>query len=149
MPCNCLKVDVNIKCELMNMDERITSDSILELTSNQIFVFGSNLAGYHGGGAARFAFKKFGAIWGRGIGLQGQSYTIPTMQGGVETIVPYVDQFIDFAKEHQDQTFLVTEIGCGIAGFSPGDIAPLFLKAVEVRNICLPKRFWEILLDRK
>lgn len=71
------------------------------------------------------------------------------MQGGVETIVPYVDQFIDFAKEHQDQTFLVTEIGCGIAGFSPGDIAPLFLKAVEVRNICLPERFWEILLNRK
>lgn len=71
------------------------------------------------------------------------------MQGGVGTIVLYVDQFIDFVKEHQDQTFLVTEIGCGIAGFSPGDIAPLFLKAVEVRNICLPKRFWEILLDRK
>lgn len=71
------------------------------------------------------------------------------MQGGVGTIVLYVDQFIDFVKEHQDQTFLVTEIGCGIAGFSPGDIAPLFLKTVEVRNICLPKRFWEILLDRK
>lgn len=61
LPCNCLKIDVNIKREIMNMNERITSDSILELTSNEIFVFGSNLAGRHGG-AARFAFKKFGAI---------------------------------------------------------------------------------------
>lgn len=132
----------------MNIDGRITSDSILELASNEIFVFGSNLAGRHGG-AARFAFKKFGAIWGIGVGLQGQSYAIPTMQGGAETIAPYVDQFIDFAKEHQDQKFLVTEIGCGIAGFSPEDIAPLFFKAIDVRNISLPKRFWEILLDRK
>lgn len=104
------------------------------------------MAGRHGGGAARFAFKKFGAILGQGVGLHGQSYAIPTMQGGVDTIAPYVDQFIDFAKEHQDLKFLVTEIGCGIAGFSPKDIAPLFLKAIDVRNISLPKRFWEILL---
>lgn len=130
----------------MNIDGRITSDSILELASNEIFVFGSNLAGRHGGRAARFAFKKFGAILGQGVGLHGQSYAIPTMQGGVDTIAPYVDQFIDFAKEHQDLKFLVTEIGCGIAGFSPKDIAPLFLKAIDVRNISLPKRFWEILL---
>lgn len=130
----------------MNIDGRITSDSILELASNEIFVFGSNLAGRHGGGAAQFAFKKFGAILGQGVGLHGQSYAIPTMQGGVDTIAPYVDQFIDFAKEHQDLKFLVTEIGCGIAGFSPKDIAPLFLKAIDVRNISLPKRFWEILL---
>lgn len=94
----------------MNIDGRITSDSILELASNEIFVFGSNLAGRHGGGAARFAFKKFGAILGQGVGLHGQSYAIPTMQGGVDTIALYVDQFIDFAKEHQDLKFLVTEM---------------------------------------
>ena len=77
--------------------------------------------------------------------MQGQSYAIPTMQGGVETIAPYVDGFIEFAKNHTDKRFLVTEIGCGIAGFNPEEIAPLFAKAVDVENISLPRRFWEIL----
>ena len=92
-----------------------TSDRITELKSNEIFVFGSNLAGSHGGGAARLAYNRFGAIWGQGVGLQGQSYAIPTMQGGVETIKPYVDEFIEFAKQHTEYIFLVTRIGCGIA----------------------------------
>ena len=93
-----------------------TPDRITELKPNDIFVFGSNLAGAHGGGAARLAYNRFGAIWGQGVGLQGQSYAIPTMQGGVETIKPYVDEFISFAKQHPEQKFLVTKIGCGIAG---------------------------------
>ena len=75
---------------------RTTPDRITELRPGEIFVFGSNLAGMHGGGAARLASLKFGAVWGQGVGLQGQSYAIPTMQGGVETIRPYVDEFIEF-----------------------------------------------------
>src|SRR5574344_2599229 len=103
-----------------------TPDRISGLKENEIFVFGSNLAGAHGGGAARFAYDRFGAVWGEGVGLHGQTYAIPTMQGGVETIKPYVDDFIRFAKEHADLTFLVTRIGCGIAGFRDCDISPLF-----------------------
>ena len=125
---------------------RITPEYITSLKSNEIFVFGSNLAGMHGGGAARTARLYFGAVLGNGDGPQGQSYAIPTMQGGVETIRPYVDKFIDYAKAHPEQTFLVTPIGCGIAGFTPDDIAPLFEKAVDVENIHLPQSFWEELV---
>ena len=121
---------------------RTTSPQIKELQPNEIFVFGSNLDGFHGGGAARLACEKWGAIWGQGVGLQGQTYAIPTMQGGTETIKPYVDEFIQFAKVNPYKTFLVTEIGCGIAGFQPNEIAPLFIDAVNVENIYLPERFW-------
>ena len=124
---------------------RITDSLVVSLKPNEVFVFGSNLGGFHGGGAARAAYNKFGAIWGQGVGMQGQSYAIPTMQGGVETIAPYVDEFIEYAKNHPDKRFLVTEIGCGIAGFAPEEIAPLFIKAVDVENITLPQRFWEVL----
>jgi len=124
---------------------RIASSHITTLQPNEIFVFGSNLSGMHGGGAARLAYQKFGAIWGQGVGLQGQSYGIPTMQGGVDTIKPYVDEFIEFAKTHPQLKFLVTEIGCGIAGFSVEEIAPLFEKAIDVENIYLPERFWLVL----
>ena len=118
-----------------------TPNWISELKPNEIFVFGSNLSGAHGGGAARLAYNRFGAIWGQGVGLQGQSYGIPTMQGGVETIKPYVDEFIDFAAQHPEMKFLVTLIGCGIAGFTPEEIAPLFKEAIEIENIILPKEF--------
>lgn len=110
------------------MKQRVTSNHIERLQPNEIFVFGSNLSGHHGGGAALLAMNKWGAIWGQGVGLQGQTYGIPTMQGGVETIRPYVDEFIQFANKHPEMTFLVTEIGCGIAGFPPQEIAPLLLK---------------------
>ena len=116
-----------------------TPDFITHLKPNEVFVFGSNLAGHHGGGAARIALERFGAIYGQGVGLQGQSYAIPTMQGGVETIKPYVDEFITFAQNHPDLTFLVTRIGCGIAGFDDSEIAPLFADAHLVPNIVLPK----------
>ena len=124
-----------------------TPERITELKSNEIFVFGSNLAGAHGGGAARLAYNRFGAIWGQGVGLQGQSYAIPTMQGGVETIKPYVDEFIRFAKEHSELKFLVTKIGCGIAGFKVNEIAPLFYHAIDSENIVLPKEFDDIVQD--
>ena len=118
-----------------------TPERITSLRADEGFVFGSNLAGMHGGGAARAAFEKFGAVWGCGVGLQGQSYAIPTMQGGVETIKPYVDDFIDFAHARPDLFFYVTRIGCGIAGFSDAEIAPLFAAARTVPNICLPESF--------
>ena len=118
--------------------KRTTPEFITELKPGEIFVFGSNLRGMHGGGAAYAAYRKFGAIMGQGVGLQGQSYAIPTMQGGVETIRPYVDEFIEFAKAHPELTFLVTRIGCGIAGFTDEEISPLFKKAHNIDNIVLP-----------
>lgn len=124
---------------------RVTPSWIDDLQENQVFVFGSNLAGMHGGGAARVARLRFGAVMGNGVGMQGRSYAIPTMQGGTETIRPYVNDFIAYAKEHPELTFIVTPIGCGIAGFEPEDIAPLFEEAINVENIWLPKSFWEVL----
>ena len=120
----------------------------MTLEANEIFVFGSNLGGIHGRGAARVAHRLFGAVWGQGVGLQGQSYAIPTMQGGVETIRPYVDDFIEFAKNHQAYKFLVTRIGCGIAGFRDEEIAPLFAEAIDVENIILPREFVEVIQDQ-
>lgn len=118
-----------------------TPEFITHLNGNEIFVFGSNLAGRHGGGAARVAYERFGAVMGQGVGLQGQCYAIPTMQGGIDTIKPYVDEFIEFARQHQELTFLVTRIGCGIAGFSDDEIAPLFADAHLLPNIVLPPKW--------
>ena len=104
----------------MNMEtKRTTPEFITELQPNEIFVFGSNLKGMHGGGAAYIAYRKFGAIMGQGVGLQGQSYAIPTMQGGVDTIKPYVDEFIEFAN-------------------TDDEISPLFEQAHDAENIVLP-----------
>jgi len=122
-----------------------TPERIDSLKDDEIFVFGSNLAGRHGGGAARVARNHFGAIHGQGVGLQGQSYAIPTMQGGVETIKPYVDEFIRFAENHNELFFYVTRIGCGIAGFKDEDIAPLFANATVLNNVCLPKSFIDVI----
>ena len=133
------------KPKIIMYNREFTPERITELKPNEIFVFGSNLAGAHGGGAARLAYNRFGAIWGQGVGLQGQSYGIPTMHGGVEAIKPYVDEFIAFAKEHQELKFLVTKIGCGIAGFTIEEIAPLFREAIDVENVILPEDFVEVL----
>ena len=132
--------------ELSEFQNRVTPDHINTLGPNEIFVFGSNLAGRHAGGAARLAVDCFGAIMGQGVGLQGQSYAIPTMQGGVNTIQPYVDEFLRFADCHPEMTFLVTRIGCGIAGFTPAEIAPLFAAATSLPNIHLPLDFWKELV---
>ena len=124
-----------------------TPEMINRLADNEVFVFGSNLGGFHGGGAARAAHKLFGAVWGQGVGLQGQSYAIPTMQGGEETIKPYVDDFIEFAKVHSELFFYVTRIGCGIAGFRDEQIAPLFREALALSNVALPKTFHDLLIQ--
>lgn len=130
-----------------NIQQRIASDRIDQLGPDEIFVFGSNLAGSHGGGAARIAYMKFGAIMGQGVGLQGQSYAIPTMHGGVDVIKPYVDEFIVFAHNHPELKFLVTRIGCGIAGFCDKEIAPLFKDAIQEQNIYLPRTFIKVILE--
>lgn len=125
--------------------QHTSPDYIDRLREDEIFVFGSNSEGMHDGGAARLAALRFGAVRGQGVGLQGRSYAIPTMQGGIDTIRPYVDEFIEFARRHPQLKFLVTEIGCGIAGFQPSQIAPLFEKARGMEHVFLPKRFQEVL----
>ena len=124
---------------------QITPEFITSLAADEVFVFGSNLAGMHGGGAARMAYEHFGAEWGVGVGPTGQCYAIPTMQGGIDTIRPYVDEFIVYAKQHSDKRFLVTRIGCGIAGFADEEIAPLFREALAIPNIALPQLWHSIL----
>ncbi len=124
---------------------KYTPENITHLEPDEIFVFGSNLEGIHAGGAAKVAVEKFGAKMGQGVGIQGQSYAIPTMQGGIETIKPYVDDFIDLAYEWDQNTFYVTRIGCGIAGFKDEEIAPLFDRAYDLYNVRLPKSFADII----
>ena len=124
---------------------KYTPENISSLGEDEIFVFGSNLAGNHAGGAARVARQRFGAVMGQGVGIQGQSYAIPTMFDSVEKIKPYVDDFIRLATEWDQNTFYVTRIGCGIAGFTDEQIAPLFKDALPLYNVRLPKSFVEIL----
>ena len=126
------------------VEEYFTPDNITALRENEVFVFGSNLAGNHFGGAARVAKRLFGAKMGQGVGMQGQSYAIPTMQGGVETIKPYVDEFFEFARQHPELTFYVTRIGCGIAGFTDEQIAPLFKEAHSLMNVIVPLSFVQV-----
>jgi hypothetical protein len=111
---------------------------IEKLEPNEVFVFGSNASGMHGGGAARTAHLKFGAVWGEGHGLHGQSYAIDTMSG-LDEIQREVAMFVDFARQHPELRFLVTEIGCGIAGYTPAQIAPLFTDVPD--NVVLPDSF--------
>lgn len=126
-----------------NKTARNTTPQWIEtLEPNQVFVFGSNLNGNHIGGAAKLARERFGAINGKGEGLQGQSYAIPTMFSHVNEIKPYVNRFLKFAEEHQELQFLVTRIGCGIAGFKDEQIASLFAGAGD--NVLLPLSFLDI-----
>lgn len=123
---------------------RVASDRIADLGENEIFVFGSNIQGAHGGGAAWYAHKKFGAQWGVGEGLTGRTYALPTMEGEA-SLKHAVEHFIACAKEHPEQTFLVTAVGCGIAGYTPDEVAPLFKEATSLENVYLPQVFWNVL----
>lgn len=129
----------------MHYNRSYTAGRITRLQSNQVFVFGSNIRGAHAGGAARIAHEQFGAEWGKGVGMTGQCYAIPTMEGGVDYIKKYVDDFIDYAAHHPEKEFLVTRIACGIAGFTASEIAPLFRAALPLTNIILPKDFVAVL----
>ena len=128
---------------------KFTPDMIDKLEANQVFVFGSNYAGRHGAGAAKLAWRKFGAVWGKGMGLMGQSYGIATKDRNIETLPLHaisvqVDKFIRFAASHPELEFLVTALGTGLAGYSVKDIAPMFNGNLP-SNISLPKSFVDYL----
>jgi O-acetyl-ADP-ribose deacetylase (regulator of RNase III) len=123
---------------------RVASDRIATLGENEIFVFGSNIQGAHGGGAAWYAHKQFGAEWGVGEGLTGRTYALPTMEGKA-SLKKAVDHFIACAKEHPELIFLVTAVGCGIAGYRPDEVAPLFKEATSLENVFLPEVFYSSL----
>lgn len=124
---------------------RIIPSVIYSLAPNEIFVFGSNALGMHHAGAARVAYNEFGAEWGNGEGLQGQSYSIPTMEGEHNTKLAIM-RFTQYAKEHPELKFLVTPVGCGIAGYTPEEIAPMFKDAAYLENVYLPISFWKVLM---
>jgi len=136
------------------MSMKTTYNNITKLNPNEIFVFGSNLSGIHGAGAARTALK-WGAIYGQGVGLQGKTYAIPTKSKGIsrtltiEEIKPFVNEFIEFAKNNPQLIFLVTEVGCGLAGLTVEEVAPLFKGAIVVENIHLPEKFWKTLIIKR
>ena len=122
--------------------QRITPWHITSLEENEVFVFGSNVYGMHCGGASEYAVNYFGAIMGQAYGPQGRSYAIPTDGPELQEIAVSILGFISYAKNNPEQLFLVTAIGCGTAGYSVKEIAPLFLDAVPITNICLPAEFW-------
>jgi len=122
------------------------NQNITELKPNEIFVFGSNYAGRHGKGAALTALRKFGAIKGQGTGLMGQCYGIPTKDRNLNvlplmSIKTQVAKFLLFALAHTELHFIVTPIGCGLAGYKPSDIAPLFFFYEIPANVKLPEVF--------
>ena len=121
---------------------RVASDRIAKLDDGEVFVFGSNIQGMHGGGAAWYAHNNFGAEWGVGEGLTGHTYALPTMEG-IASLRKAVDNFTLCAGNHPEMTFLVTAVGCGIAGYSPSEIAPLFKEASRLENVWLPLAFWK------
>ena len=125
---------------------KVAPDNIKQLGENEVFVFGSNRAGRHSKGAALLAFRKFGARMGQADGLMGRSYGIPTKDRNLRTlpltaIESQIGKFLRFAQSNPQHTFLVTQIGCGLAGYQPKDIAPLFLAHAIPSNIALPQAF--------
>ncbi len=115
--------------------------------SGWVFVFGSNLAGYHAGGAARAAADQFGAKWGVGEGPTGDAYAIPTMDRelaprSLDDVSDSIQVFVMHAKSKRNQRFFVTRIGCGIAGFEDSEIAPLFRDAPDNCSFAETWRPW-------
>lgn len=130
---------------------KITPEFVKEVSKDEIFVFESNKSGIHGAGAAKYAREQFGAGYGIGIGMTGQCYAIPTKGKklqvlGLDEIKSHVDRFIMGAKHMTDKTFYVTKIGCGLAGYTVDDIAPLFENVLHLPNVKLPIEFLTILL---
>ncbi len=128
---------------------KITPEKITQLADNQVFVFGSNFRGAHGKGAALTAVRKFGAKYGQGTGLMGQSYGIATKDRNIQTlslreIGIQVDKFVRFAEAHPELEFLVTQVGCGLAGYQPKEIASLFFANKIPDNVSLPECFWKL-----
>lgn len=134
---------------MINFENRITPEKITQLAENEVFVFGSNKAGRHGKGAAKQALE-FGAQIGIGSGCSRQTYAIATKNAELKVyplhmIKIHVMIFMNYVECYPENKYLVTAIGCGLAGYTPEQIAPLFRAAVEIENIHLPASFWEIL----
>jgi hypothetical protein len=126
----------------MAREQGRTSPAVItDLAEGEVFVFGSNASGAHGGGAARTAYERFGAVWGQGHGLHGRSYGIDTMSGW-DALAADVREFLAFAREHPELTFLLTPVGTGIAGWDAAEVAPLFADAP--RNVLLPQVFADV-----
>ncbi len=123
---------------------RISDEFITDLKKDEYFVFGSNRLGAHAGGAAKLAHEKFGALWGKAEGFQGQSYAINSMDG-LGILKEGIERFINSTKIYTNHKFLVTEIGCGIAGHTVEEVAPMFEGCIELENVYLPKRFFDYL----
>lgn len=141
----------------MDYSHRITPVYISDLHPLQRIVVGSNLAGRHGAGLAKQAVKKWGARYYKAEGLQGQCYMIPVKDGRlkedpkvkrtltIDEIKPFVDTFFEVADSDLNYDYLVPLIGCGLAGYKPADMAPLFRDAIVVPNVKLPIEFWKVL----
>ena len=132
----------------------ITPENITKLKENEVFVFGSNEAGIHGAGAAKLAYDKFGAVWGKGFGLHWSSFAIPTKDEHIETlsldkIKFYVQVFEAHIIANPELVFYVTQIGCGLAGYTPEDIACLFKTSYQLPNVYMPESFWKIYNERR
>ena len=130
-------------------NKTFTPEKITELKENEVFVFGSNEAGIHGAGAALLAKQRFGAKQGVGYGLQGQSFAIPTKDERIQTleldkIKVYIKQFLSFAQENNHLKFLVTKIGCGLAGIDEESMKNIFTLLTIPENVILPKEFKEV-----
>lgn len=130
-----------------SLPDRVTPSEVRKLREGEVFVFGSNAQGMHGAGAARVAVEKFGARMGKGEGLQGSSYAIPTMEG-LESLKSAVDRFAKYAHGHKELKFFVTAVGCGIAGYTPEQVAPFFYKTAQLPNVYLPVSFWKVILEQ-
>lgn len=130
--------------------KRFTPENISQLQPDEVFVFGSNEGGIHGAGAAAIAHKKFGATWGVAAGPTGQCYAIPTKDKNIKTlplerIEVYINAFLVYAKKHQEKKFLLTKVGCGLAGYSENEIAALLKGKVIPENVVVPESFWKII----
>jgi hypothetical protein len=126
--------------------ERVSPDLIESLDPNDVFVFGSNIFGFHDGGASERALCRFDAIYGQPEGIQGSSYAIPTDGVMYYDLKSHILRFIEYAREHPDKKFLLTKIGCGTAGYDVTQIAPFFRDAIDLSNVMLPLEFWKLLL---
>ena len=127
----------------VNDRRRIAQDCIKVLGPDEVFVFGSNVLGKHNGGAALYALKHFGAIDGQAEGIQGQSYAIPTDGNTFEELIEAVGHFTDYVVMHPQNRFMLTDIGCGTAGYTPEQIAPLFQQAYSFGNVYIPESFFK------